>query len=152
MKKVFLFIAGIALCFSLSAQTELVQRGGNVLQNGTKLNPEQVRALMTDNSEALAQYNSGRSLFITGQVIAIPSAFMLGYDLGARLGGGEGNGTVLAVGAVGTAVGLILGFSGESKIKSSVSLYNSSKVNKDAISYQVNFGLTQTGIGFSVIF
>ena len=152
MRRIILLIAGITLCFSLSAQGELTLRGGNISQDGTRLSPEQVRAVMADNSEALAQFNRGRSLAITGQVIAYPSAFLLGWDTGTRLGGGEGNNTLLAIGAVGTAVGLGIVFLGERNIRSSVSLFNSSKANNDAISYQVNFGLTQNGIGFAVVF
>ena len=151
MKKIIcFFIAGIALCMSVSAQPELIYKGG-VLQNGTKLTAEQVREVMSGNSEALELYNSGRSIFVTGQVISYPCAFLLGWDLGTRLGGGKGNGTLLTVGAVGTVVGLIIGLSGESKIKESVSLYNS-KASNNALSYRVNFGFTQTGVGLSMRF
>jgi len=135
---------------SVSAQSELTYQNG-IFQNGAKLTPEQVRGVMSSNAEALQQYNSGRSLFVAGQVIAYPSAFLLGWDLGTRLGGGEGNGTLLAVGAVGTVVGLIMGFSGESQIKKSVQLYNT-KTSYNAVPSQLNFGFTQTGIGFSMKF
>ena len=149
-KKIYFFIVGIMLCVSVFAQSELIYNNG-VFQNGTKLKAEQVKGAMSDNSEALALYNSGRSLFVVGQVIAYPSAFLLGFDLGTRLGGGEGNGTVLAVGAVGTVVGLIIGLSGEKKIKNSVLLYNS-KASNSAVPYQINFGFTQTGVGLGIRF
>ena len=149
MKKIFLFIAAITLCFSVSAQSELTRRSDVVFQDGARLRPNQVREVMATNSEALALYNSGRSWLVTGQVIAYPSAFLLGFDLGTRLGGGEGNNTLLAVGAGGTAVGLIIGFIGQNRIGQSVSLYNSTVNN---VSYQVNFGFTQSGIGFTVNF
>ena len=151
MKKVIcLFFAGFALCVSVSAQSGLTYKGG-VWQDETKLKAAQVRGVMSENSEALNLYNSGRSLSVTGQVIAYPCAFLFGFDLGTRLGGGEGNGTVLAVGAVGTVVGLIIGMSGEKKIKNSVLLYNS-KASANSVSYQVNFGFTPTGVGLSVRF
>ena len=149
MKKVFLFIAAITLCFSVSAQSELTRRSDRVFQDGARLQPNQVREIMATNSEALALYNSGRSLVLTGQIIGVPFACLFGYDLGTRLGGGEGNNTLLAVGAGGTAVGLIIGFIGESRIGQSVSLYNSTVNN---VSYQVNFGFTPSGIGFTVNF
>jgi len=149
-KSIYLFIMGIALCVSVSAQTELTYRNG-VLQNGVKLKAAQVREVMSGNSEALELYNSGRSLSVAGQVIAVPFAAIFGYDLGTRLGGGEGNGTLLAVGAVGTAVGLIIGLSGDKKIKNSVSLYNSKAISS-SVSYQINFGFTSTGVGLSMRF
>ena len=151
MKKgMYLFIVGIALCASVYAQSELTYKNG-VLQNGVKLKAEQVRKVMSGNSEALELYNSGRSLSVTGSVIAYPCAFLLGFDLGTRLGGGEGNGAVLAVGAVGTVVGLLVGSSGEKKIKNSVLLYNS-KAGSNTVACRVNFGFTPTGVGLSVRF
>ena len=132
-------------------RSKLIYKSANVFQDGLILKAEQVRELMSDNSEALNIYNRGKSLNLVGKIIAYPSAFMLGWDLGSRIAGGEGNNTFLAVGAVGTAVGLIIGISGENRIKKSVLLYNS-KASNNALSYQVNFGFTQTGIGFSMQF
>ena len=156
MKKVFfLFLTSIALCISVSAQSELTYKSevfqSGIFQGGTKLNASQVREVMSGNDEALGQYNSGRTLFVLGQVISYPCAAMLGWDLGTRAGGGEGNGTLLAVGAVGTVVGLIMGFSGEKRVKNSVLLYNS-KASNNSVSYRVNFGFTQTGVGLSMCF
>ena len=144
MKKfIYLFLVSIMLCGSLTAQSELTYRGG-VVQDGVKLKADQVRELMSYDRDVLKLYNSGRSLLMVGQVIALPSACMLGWDLGQRLGGAEGNGTLLAVGAIGTAVGLLIALPGEKKIKNSVKLYNSN-VSKNTTSYQIEFGLTPTG-------
>ena len=156
MKKlIFSFFVSITLCISTSAQSELIYKSNffesGVFQNGTKLKPKQVREVISENSEALDLYNNGRTLLVAGCVISYPCAAMLGWDLGVRTGGGEGNGTLLAIGAVGTVVGLIMGISGEKKMKNSVQLYNS-KASNNAVSYQVNFGFTQTGVGFSICF
>ena len=156
MKRLFfLFLAGIATFVSVSAQSDLsftssMWKRGGVWQDGARIKPAQVREVMSVNSEALQQYNSGMSLFVAGQVIAYPSAFLLGWDLGARIGSGEGNGTLLGIGAAGVVVGFIFYFSGENKMKNSVQLYNSKA--SDAVSYQINFGFTPTGIGLSMQF
>ena len=134
---------------AISTQPELSYKDG-VWQNGTKLSADKVRSVMSGNSEALQQYNSGKSLYLAGQIIGYPCAFLFGWDLGTRLAGGEGNGTLLGVGAAGTVVGLIMMFSGESKIKTSVKLYNSKANN--SVSYQIDFGFTQTGIGLCMRF
>ena len=122
-----------------------------VWQNNVKINPSQVREIMSGNSEALQKYNGGRSLYIAGQIIAVPCAALLGWDLGARLGGGEGNVTLLGVGAAGTAVGLIMSYLGQGQMKTSLQLYNSA-LNNNATSYQLNFGVTQNGIGLCMKF
>ena len=146
-KSMYLLVVGIALCVSVSAQSELTYKSevfqSGIFQNETKLNANQVKEVMSGNSEALVAYNSGRSLLIMGQVIAYPCAFLLGWETGARLGSGEGNNTLLVVSAVGTATGLIMAIFGEKKIKNSVSLYNS-KANINSASYQVNFGFKET--------
>lgn len=130
-----------------SPQFELSYYNG-VLLNGVRIKPDQVKSILSVNSEALKLYKSGRSLYIVGQVIAYPSAFCLGYDLGARLAGGKGNGAVLGIGVGGTLVGLIMSFSGDAKMKSSVKLYNSKTENTASI----HFGMTQTGVGLCMHF
>ena len=151
MRKIIcFFILSMALCVGVSAQSELTYQNG-VWQNGLKITPERVRALMSEDSKALKQYNNGRSLFIAGQVIAYPSAFLLGWDLGTRLAGGKGNLTLLTAGATGTILGLVMALVGEKSMKNSVLLYNV-KASDNTVSYQINFGVTQMGMGFSLQF
>lgn len=150
MRKAFLLIAGIMFCFCLSAQSELSFQGGRFMYGDLRIHPSAVRVVMANNSEALELYESGRSLAVVGQIIAYPSAFLLGWDTGARLGGGEGNNGILIGSAVGTVVGLGFVFWGESIIRSSFSLFNSTN---SELAYQVNFGITQSGgIGFTLSF
>ena len=134
----------------VKAQSELTYKGG-VMQNGIKLTPAKVREAMSENSEALKTYNSGQALGTAGVIFAGIGGGLIGGDLGTRLGGGEGNGTLLAVGAVGIGVGLGFALIGDAKVKQSVTLYNS-KISSNSVSYQVNFGFTPTGIGLSMRF
>jgi len=107
--------------------------------------------IMADNSKALKTYNSGQALGSVGTVFACVGGVFVGWDLGTRLGGGKGNGSLLATGAIGIGVGLGFALIGDAKVKKSVTLYNS-KLNTNSVSYQVNFGFTQTGVGFSMRF
>ena len=134
---------------STTPQYELSYNNG-VYRNGTKLSSEQIKGIMAENYEALQIYRSGKTLSTVGQIIAYPCAFIFGYDVGTRIGGGEGNGALLGVGAAGTVIGLIMGFSGEKKIKTSVQLYNSGVNTK--LSYKIDFGLTPTGVGLCMRF
>jgi len=152
IKKTCLFLVGIILSIGVFAQSELSYKNG-VLKDGAKISPNQVRTLMEKNTEVLSQYNSGRTLFVAGQVVAFPCAFLVGWDLGARLAGGEGNTALLVGGAVGTVAGLVISLAGEGKMKKSVSLYNAAKANrKEQVIHQINLGLTQTGVGFIMQF
>jgi hypothetical protein len=157
MKKVSLLILAIfAICVSVSAQSELsfsssMWTRGGVSQDGTLIRPAQVREVMAENNEALRLYNSGRALYIAGLCIAVPGAAVLGWDLGARLGGGEGNGTLLGIGAAATVTGFIVSILGEGRMRNSVQLYNLGVGRGQEVS--LNFGFTsEGGVGLSMRF
>ena len=135
---------------NVSAQSELTYKGG-VMQNGTKLTPTKVKEVMSGNSEALKTYNSGQAIGTVGVILSCIGGGLIGWDLGMRLSADEGNGTLLAIGAVGIGAGLCFALIGDANVKKSVTLYNA-KTSNNAVSYQVNFGFTQTGIGFNVRF
>ena len=151
LKKVFLVILVAVFTVSfVQAQSDLTYKSG-VIQDGTRLTPDKVRELMSGNSEALTTYNNGMALGTVGTIFGGIGGGLIGWDLGTRLGGGQGNGKLLAVGAVSTGVGLVFALISEANLKKSVTLYNS-KLSNNTISYQVNFGFTQTGVGLSMRF
>ncbi|MFK5857335.1 MAG: hypothetical protein QM503_14490 [Bacteroidota bacterium] len=115
-----------------------------------KLTPLQVRKLYEGNSEALSKYNSGRTLSTIGSIIGLPSAFVLGWQFGSSIGGGEINKEALIISGAGTAVGMILALVGDSSIKQSVNIYNS-KIDSNA-SVQLNIGFTTVGVGLCLSF
>ncbi|MCL2041754.1 MAG: hypothetical protein FWG84_06925 [Bacteroidales bacterium] len=135
---------------SVSPQPPLTYNGG-VWQKGTPIKPKQVRETMSGNSEALQQYNSGKSLAVAGNIIAYPCSFLLGWDLGSRLFG-KGNNVLLGVGIVGTATGILMSLAGTSQMKKSVSLYNAS-VMHGTTACTLNFGITGSGgVGLTLNF
>ena len=136
-----LFIACVAVCISVSAQSELTHSfAGNIRQNGKPVRTKQVKELMSANSEALKTFKTGNAITYTGVGLMFGG---LGYVL-------FGDGDAKIGGAV-FGVGLITGIVGESLRKKSVRLYNS-KLNTSSIQYQINFGFTQTGIGVAMRF
>ena len=139
----------------ISTPSELIYKNqglqSGIYQNGIRLNAKQVRGVMSGNREALKMYNSGQTLGMVGIIFSGIGGGLIGWDLGMRLGGDDGNGTVLAVGAVGIVVGLGFALIGDANVKKSVPLYNS-KLNSNFVSYQINFGFTQTGVGLSMRF
>ena len=115
-----------------------------------KLNPIQVRQLYDGTDEALSKYNSGRTFSTIGNVIALPSAFIMGYQLGKSIGGGEVNKDALAISGICTATGMIFILVGDGLIKKSVKIYNS-EINSEN-SVQLNMGFTTSGIGLCLSF
>ncbi len=151
MRKVLLLsVVCIFIGVSLSAQNNALTYRNGVWQNGIRLSSSDVKALMVNDPEALSVYKKGQGLVVAGYIIGIPCAAAFGFDLGTRMGGGKGNATVLAAGAVGTVVSLIMSLVGENNVKQSVQLYNS-KLGGET-SYRIDFGLNRTGIGLSLTF
>ena len=158
MKKILLlFLASIAICASVSAQSselsfssQIWRSGGVLQQDGTVMSPAQVREVMSGNDEALRLFNSGRTLWVTGLCVAIPSAALVGWDFASFLRG-DSNGMLLGIGAAGVATGFVISMMGERRIRNSVQLYNAGA--NSVASYQINFGFTQSGgIGLSMRF
>ena len=80
------------------------------------------------HEEASKMYKSGSALNVTGTVIGSIGAFVVGYDLGSRLGdGSKANNVLLTSAGIGLAGGIILYYIGEGKIKKAINLYNNSK-------------------------
>ena len=153
MKRVSLFILVTVLTVSFAqAQTPLTYNGGVI--EGRMLTHAQVKDVMSVNSEALRAYNSGKVFETAGLIFDVVGAGFLVWDLGKRIEGGKakGNDTLLAIGFSAGAVGAILGLIGDAQLKKSVKLYNS-KLGGNSLSYQIDFGLTQTGgVGFNMRF
>ena len=178
MKKFFKRVAITAtvvlgIAFSASAQqgaagispySELTYKNGRVWQNGKAIGARRVREAMYGNQQAIQLYNSGMTLNLVGSIVLIPSAGMIGAGAGIYFGPrifglkneenkaaiNKGGGVLMGIGAAGAAVGGLMWFLGDRNVKNSIQLYNS-KAGND-VSYQVTFGLTQTGVGLSLRF
>ena len=118
-----------------------------VCQNELKLKPEYVRAIMFDNRPAFRRYNFGRTLYVTGQIIAYPSALIFLLDLGFN---DYSDGTALTIGALGTAGGLIMFLCGKQMIKNSIQLYNFQ--TKNSTTCVIDFCFDSAGLKLSLNF
>ena len=115
-----------------------------------KLTPIQVRQLYDGTNEALGKYNTGRAFSTIGNVIGLPAAFIMGYQLGKSIAGREINKDALAISSICTATGMILILVGDGSIKKSVRIYNSEIESKNSV--QLNMGFTTSGIGLCLSF
>ena len=72
--------------------------------------------LNAGNITAGNMFNSGKNLSVAGTVIGSIGAFCLGYDLGGRLAGGEGNSALLVSGGGVMITGIALYYVGKGKM------------------------------------
>ena len=145
------FVSDAGTSFTSSAVgTPLTYKGG-VRQDGIKLKPYEVKKTMVENYEALYHYRTGRAYRTTGYVITGFSAWMFtGWVIQKIDGWNSPEIFWPAIG--GLAAGLTLVIIGDSRVKKSVTLYNSKLTGYSAVPYQINFGFTQTGVGLTMRF
>jgi hypothetical protein len=148
MKTIFLCLLITLLPVALTAQgqtKDLSFKSGTWTYN-YYLDGEQVpfdtfiNELNENNAEAGNMFNSGKNLSVTGMVIGSLGAFCFGYDLGTRLGGGEGSMPLLAGGGGVMLGGIIMYYVGEGKMKKALTLFENNSTS-------LYMGPTSTGIG-----
>lgn len=124
--------------------------GLTIRRGERRLSSMDIRALFSDQPEALSAFKRGKTINAFASIIGLPSAFLLGYGLGTLMGGGEVNGVVMAASGVGTAVGILMNVAGNSNIRRSVQLYNDKLTHNNGLS--IKLGLSAQGIGLGVWF
>ena len=132
-------------------------KGGNVLQNGGVLIRSEIEEILSIDPVALRMYQSGRSKRSTGKILSVAGMAAMGVgNIMMAVGIDEDEEYLALAGLVVTGVGLpvgIVGFvlkgSGSRSIRNAVDTYNRRNV---ASHVEVNFVLTQNGIGLVMRF
>jgi hypothetical protein len=117
---------------------------------GEKLSKREIRSILADVPEALKKYESGRNRHTAGWTL-------YGISLGCLLTGGyiygsENYELMLYYGSAGIGcfvAALIFHARGDSKWKAAYNIYQN---NKNRTTASLNFGLTYSGIGFTLNF
>ena len=133
------------------SQPPLTYRNGVRLE-GVRLKPNDVRMVMEEDPDALYTYNKGRKLGSIAFGLSYAGGAMIGVNLGLLIADYDPIPVLYALGGTSIVTGLVLAFIADGKIKQSVSIYNSGQRRYSAVPYQINFGLTQTGVGFTMNF
>jgi len=119
---------------------------GTVRQDGKALRPNQVREVMSTNSRALQQYNTG---MIFNTVSSVSAGVFFGFWAYCMLANPDGSTPWIVTGC---AFGVFLptAIVSWSIIGNSTKTYNSGL--RGVASYQIDFGFTQTGVGLTMRF
>lgn len=134
----------------------LTAKKKNVYLDGVVQAPKSVRLLMEDQPDALRLYESGRKLYRLSNSCAygvIITSFIFTQSVNKKETSEEKiragiPGLVIDGGFIVAAI--IMAASGKSKVRSSANLYNSA-VNKP-VSYKLDFGIQENGIGLALKF
>lgn len=146
MKRVFLLFAIFFTTITVVNAQDASQKielkkvfGGHVfMQNGESLTHNQVADLMKNNNEALALMKSAKSNRTWSTVLGVAGGGLIGYPIGASIGGGNAKWELAAVGAGLILVAIPIANGYNKKTRKAVELYNN--------------GLTSSAYQFKPIF
>jgi len=139
-----------------SAPQTLESKKRIVMLNGQKLSVRKVKTLMEDYPDALKSYESGKTICAISNSCVV-GVIVIAPVVSAIANNQEDDADKKSVSAKGLAVagtvfitGIVLASVGKNKIRKSVSLYNSA-ISR-TVSYRLNFGIQQNGIGLALRF
>jgi hypothetical protein len=134
----------------------LTAKKKNVFLDGVMQAPRSVRLLMEDQPEAFKLYQSGRKLYRLSNSCAF-GVMITSFAFSQIVNKKETSEEKIRAGIPGLVIdggfivaAIIMSASGKSKIRSSVDMYNFS-LNKP-VSYKLEFGLQENGIGLALKF
>jgi hypothetical protein len=141
---------------SASGSPLLTVKKRYVYADGIKQSPRKVKAFMEDNPEAIKMYDSGRKMCNASNSCAF--GVILTSLIATQIANGkEDDADARRVTAIGLGIdgafiitAIVLSSAGKSKIRKSVSLYNSS-LGKP-ITCNLDFGLQENGVGLALKF
>ena len=119
----------LAFCFTCQAQNSDGVKldvknsfwgfGYEYFQDGTKVSKTEFEKNRKSqlSAQEIDLYNSGKSLSDAGKVIGNIGGFVLGYQIGVALTGGDANSSIWYISGGATLVGVILDIAGLNKMK-----------------------------------
>lgn len=149
------FLMGISQLYaqSSSAPIEVKKSLGVVFQqNGRNLTPRQLLSLTGKSDEAYREMKIARSNYSAASVFGFAGGFMVGWPIGAAIGGGDPSWAMAGIGAGLIAIAIPFNSAYSKHAQKAVVIYNEGlkQSNKDQIDFEL--GLTCSGIGLRITF
>lgn len=160
MKKINIILIVIISSFNLamgqtndSITMKKVVGGYQFFQGEERLTVNQLVKTMKTNSEAYSLVKSAQSNNTVASVIGGIGGFMVGWNLGTALGGGEPNWGVAGIGAGLIVVSIPISLSFNKKVKKAVETYNRGfQTSSFWDDNKLNLSLKSNGIGLCLSF
>ena len=128
--KPILFLFFFCTYFVLQAQSlELKEQGNNLIfmVEDQSLSKKELRELLKTHKPSWISYQKFQRKSLIGIIIGVPSMAVMGSELGRWSGGGNPNWTAVAIGGLGTGVGLFLNKKEKQKYREIVRKFNLKK-------------------------
>jgi hypothetical protein len=158
MKTLFTLCFSLLFTVQLFAQTRVdsieVKKGFSTTfrQNGRNLTPKQLQEITQSNPEAKKEMQLAQSKNVVASILGTAGGALIGWPVGAALGGGEPNWTLAGVGAGLVAIGIPFSASYVKHATKAVQLYNGGQMQSSVPKLDVKLGFTGNGLGLNMKF
>lgn len=161
MRKISILATLILICISNSfgqtGDNSIVMTKGfggyQFYQHDSKLSISQLVKTMESNEQAHKQIKSAQTNNTFATIIGGAGGFMVGYPLGAALGGGDPNWTMAGIGAGLIVVSIPLTQKFNKQAKAAVDTYNNDLQARSFLNKkEVNLGFSGNGLGLRLTF
>jgi hypothetical protein len=160
MKRKILFLtilltinATYIYCQSTSDSIQVTKKMGTVfIQNGKALMPKQLLKITEVNPEAYKEMKIAKSNSNTANIFGMAGGFLVGWQLGTALAGGEPNWASAGIGAGLIGISIPFSVAYVKHAKNAVSIYNNGLKQSNSSNLNLNFGLTGNGLALKMTF
>lgn len=138
--KVLMYILFLMIC-SVCAQEKLTFYSftGKTYEGSNRISNDQLRRYMSINEASRNLYESGRSVYVTGNLIGVIGGFFTGWNVGTAIGGGETKPGFWVAGRICFVGGITLNSVGATKIRKGIEIYNSSLESASLIPHSIEY-------------
>ncbi|MBL7798144.1 MAG: hypothetical protein JNJ90_16750 [Saprospiraceae bacterium] len=158
LKHTLLLMLFLPAMFSAAGQTaadtiEVRKAFGTVFRyKGKNQTPKQLLDLMAPIPEAYKEMEIARSNNTAGTIFGAIGGFMVGWQLGSAIGGGDPNWSLAAVGAGVIVISIPFSTAYTRHAKNAVALYNGSQRHSALDGPELHLGMTGNGMGLRLSF
>jgi hypothetical protein len=136
-----------------SIQLKKVFGGYQFFQNNKRITVSNMVSIMEPNEKAYKQIKEAQSTNVIATIIGGVGGFMLGWQLGTAIAGGDPNWAMAGVGGGLIVVSIPISQKFNRQVKGAVDTYNGGFRGSSMLEYpELNFGTTSTGIGLTFNF
>lgn len=162
MKRIVIILTLLTVSLNFAfAQTETdsisvkkVFGGYQFYQGESRLNMKQLVNTMEPNVEAYSQIKSAQSSYTMATIVSFAGGFMIGWQLGAAIGGGDPNWAMAGIGAGLVAVSIPISKKFNNQAKQAVDTYNQGLQQTSSFwnRSELRFSMTGNGLGLILRF
>lgn len=147
-----LCIVSLQVSFAQTSGDPIEIQKNRFFQNGQRLAMPQLLEITKPNDAAYAEMKKAQTNSVVGAVFGGVGGFLIGFPLGTAIGGGDPNWAMAGIGAVVVAIGIPFSVSGTKHAKEGVSIYNEGLKSTSFMRPEIEFGLTNNGLGLALRF